>query len=123
MELHLKNNFREALETTSKDLEKKMLDLNPMLHDPQKVAVDQKKKHYKTKYALKIDDEEFNKAKSEATTKIGNLAKNSGLFKEEYGIPESREFSRHHLEDKVVVKEWGMIHLWKGSCVIIGVIL
>ncbi|GKB07197.1 hypothetical protein Tco_0835481 [Tanacetum coccineum] len=33
-------------------------------------------------------------------------------FKEEYGIPESREFSRHHLEDKVVVKEWGMIHPW-----------
>ncbi|GJW35291.1 hypothetical protein Tco_0058211 [Tanacetum coccineum] len=28
MELQLKNNFREALETTSKDLEKKMLDLN-----------------------------------------------------------------------------------------------
>ncbi|GKC86252.1 hypothetical protein Tco_1141969, partial [Tanacetum coccineum] len=43
-------------------------------------------------------------------------------FKEQYGIPESREFSRHHLEDKVVVKEWGMIHLWKGSCVIIGAI-
>ncbi|GJX26000.1 hypothetical protein Tco_0232296 [Tanacetum coccineum] len=39
MELQLKNNFREALETTSKDLEKKMLDLNPTLHDPQKVAV------------------------------------------------------------------------------------
>ncbi|GJT93525.1 hypothetical protein Tco_1082370 [Tanacetum coccineum] len=53
MELQLKNNFREALETTSKDLEKKMLDLNPTLHDPQKV-VDQKKKHYKTKYDLKL---------------------------------------------------------------------
>ncbi|GJX70694.1 hypothetical protein Tco_0307865 [Tanacetum coccineum] len=106
MELQLKNNFREALETTSKDLEKKMLDLNPTLHDPQKVAVDQKKKHYKTKYALKIDDEEVKKAKFEATTKIRKLAK------EEYGIPESREFSRHHLEDKVVVKEWGMIHPW-----------
>ncbi|GKE40853.1 hypothetical protein Tco_1464258 [Tanacetum coccineum] len=71
---------KEALETTSKDLEKKMLDLNPMLHDPQKVAVDQKKKHYKTKYALKIDDEEFNKAKSEATTKIGKLAKVYGAW-------------------------------------------
>ncbi|GKB70823.1 MADS-box protein SVP, partial [Tanacetum coccineum] len=31
-------------------------------------------------------------------------------YDEECGIPESREFSRHHLEDKVVVKEWGMIH-------------
>ncbi|GJS93725.1 hypothetical protein Tco_0800693 [Tanacetum coccineum] len=102
----------EALETTSKDLEKKMLDLNPTLHDPQKVAVDQKKKHYKTKYALKINDEEVKKANSEATTKIRKLAKNSCVFKEEYGIPESREFSRHHLEDKVVVKEWGMIHQW-----------
>ncbi|GKA55404.1 hypothetical protein Tco_0754353 [Tanacetum coccineum] len=117
MELQLKNNFREALETTSKHLEKKMLDLNPTLHDPQKVIVDQKKKHYKTKYALKINDEEFKKANSEAITKIRKLAK------EEYGIPESKEFSRHHLEDKVVVKEWGMIHPWKGSCVIIGVIL
>nr|GEV25832.1 reverse transcriptase domain-containing protein [Tanacetum cinerariifolium] len=99
MELQLKNNFREALETTSKDLEKKMLDLNPTLHDPQKVVVDQKKKHYKTKYALKIDDKEFKKAKSEATTKIKKLAK------EEYEIPNSKEFSRHHLEDKVVVNE------------------
>ncbi|GJY80894.1 hypothetical protein Tco_0493645 [Tanacetum coccineum] len=96
----------ETLETTSKDLEKKMLDLYPTLHDPQKVAVDQKKKHYKTKYALKIDDEEVKKAKSQATTKIRKLAK------EEYGISESKEFSRHHLEDKVVIKEWGMIHPW-----------
>ncbi|GKC38126.1 hypothetical protein Tco_1050510 [Tanacetum coccineum] len=76
----LKNNFREALETTSKDLEKKMLDLNPTLHDPQKVVVDQKKKHYKTKYALKIDDEEFKKAKSEATTKIRKMAKVYGAW-------------------------------------------
>ncbi|GJV93244.1 myosin heavy chain-related protein [Tanacetum coccineum] len=51
MELQLKNNFREALETTSKDLEKMMLDLNPTLHDLQK------------------------KAKFEATTKIRKLAK------------------------------------------------
>ncbi|GJZ63905.1 hypothetical protein Tco_0620326 [Tanacetum coccineum] len=54
MELQLKNNFKEAIETTSKDLEKKMLDLNPTLHDPQKVTVDQKKKHYKMKYALRM---------------------------------------------------------------------
>ncbi|GKC93127.1 hypothetical protein Tco_1158569, partial [Tanacetum coccineum] len=39
MELQSKNNFREALETTSKDLKKKMLDLKPMLHDLQKVVV------------------------------------------------------------------------------------
>ncbi|GJR71481.1 hypothetical protein Tco_0083846 [Tanacetum coccineum] len=45
MELQLQNNFREALET--KDLEKKMIDLNSTLHDLQKV---------KTKCALKIDD-------------------------------------------------------------------
>nr|GEX03776.1 hypothetical protein [Tanacetum cinerariifolium] len=45
MELLLKNNFREALETTSKDLEKKMIDLIPTLHDLQKV---------KTKCALKM---------------------------------------------------------------------
>ncbi|GKC86606.1 hypothetical protein Tco_1147255, partial [Tanacetum coccineum] len=74
MELQLKNNFREALETTSKDLEKTMLDLNPMLHDLQKVFVHQKKKHYKTlyktKHALNIINEEFKEAKSEATTKI-----------------------------------------------------
>nr|GEV54541.1 myosin heavy chain-related protein [Tanacetum cinerariifolium] len=80
MELQLKNNFMDALETTSKDLEKKMLNLNPTLHDPQKVTVDQKKKHYQTKYALKIDDEEFKKAKSEATTKIRKLAKVYGVW-------------------------------------------
>ncbi|GJX32204.1 hypothetical protein Tco_0242059 [Tanacetum coccineum] len=74
-----------------------MIDLNPTLHDLQEV---------KTKCALKIDDEKFKKAKSEATRKIRKLAK------EEYEIPESREFSRHHLEDKVVVNEWGMIHPW-----------
>nr|GEW29210.1 hypothetical protein [Tanacetum cinerariifolium] len=76
MESQLKNNFRKALEETmSKDLEKKMLDLNPALHDPQKSVVDQKKKHYKTKYALKINDGEFRKAKSATTIKIRKLAK------------------------------------------------
>ncbi|GKA70474.1 hypothetical protein Tco_0776613 [Tanacetum coccineum] len=33
MELQLKNNSREALETKSKDFEKKMIDLNPTLYD------------------------------------------------------------------------------------------
>ncbi|GKA62093.1 hypothetical protein Tco_0761612 [Tanacetum coccineum] len=63
----------EALETRSDDLEKKMLDLNPTLHDLLKVVVDQKKKRYKTKRALKINDEEFKKSKYEATTKIRKL--------------------------------------------------
>ncbi|GKA69326.1 hypothetical protein Tco_0775390 [Tanacetum coccineum] len=80
MKLQSKKNFKEALETTSKDLEKKMLDLNPTLHDLQKIAVDQKKKHYKTKRTLKIDDEEFKKAKSETTTKIRKLAKVYGAW-------------------------------------------
>ncbi|GJT27073.1 hypothetical protein Tco_0907348 [Tanacetum coccineum] len=80
MELQLKNNFREALKTTSKDSEKKMIDLNPTLHDPQKVIIDEKKKHYKTKYALKIDNEEFKKVKFEATTKIIKLAKVCGAW-------------------------------------------
>ncbi|GJV12180.1 hypothetical protein Tco_1353721 [Tanacetum coccineum] len=60
MDLQLKNNFREALETTSKDLEKTMRDLNPTLHDLQKV--------------------EFKEAKSEATTKIRKLAKVYGAW-------------------------------------------
>ncbi|GKE41756.1 hypothetical protein Tco_1469040, partial [Tanacetum coccineum] len=80
MELQLKNNFREALETTSKDLEKMMLDLNPTLHDLQKVVVDQNKKHYKTKHALNIIDEESKEDKSEATTKIKKLAKVYGAW-------------------------------------------
>ncbi|GJV62763.1 hypothetical protein Tco_1473591 [Tanacetum coccineum] len=33
IELQLDNNFREALETRSNGLEKKRLDLNPMLYD------------------------------------------------------------------------------------------
>nr|GEY55726.1 myosin heavy chain-related protein [Tanacetum cinerariifolium] len=78
MELQLKNNFREALETTSKDLKKTMLDLNPTLHDLQEVKTNLMRR---------------------------TIGKTSCLFKEEYGIPESREFSRHHLEDKVVVNE------------------
>ncbi|GJU26831.1 hypothetical protein Tco_1165452 [Tanacetum coccineum] len=61
----------EALETTSKDLEKKMIDLNLTLHDLQEV---------KTKCALKIDDEEFKKAKSEATRKITKLSKVYGAW-------------------------------------------
>nr|GEZ64963.1 paramyosin-like isoform X1 [Tanacetum cinerariifolium] len=40
----------------------------------------QKKKHYKTKCALKIDDEEFKEAKSEATIKIRKLAKVYGAW-------------------------------------------
>nr|GEU95505.1 histone-lysine N-methyltransferase family member SUVH9-like [Tanacetum cinerariifolium] len=75
MEVQLKRNFREALETTSNNLEKNMFDLNPTVHDPQKVIVDQKKKHYKTEYALKIDDGEFKKAKSKVTTKIRKLSR------------------------------------------------
>ncbi|GJU39030.1 hypothetical protein Tco_1191987 [Tanacetum coccineum] len=47
-----------------------MFDLNPTLHDLQKL---------KTKRALKID-EEFKKAKSEATTKIRKLAKVYGVW-------------------------------------------
>ncbi|GKA39401.1 hypothetical protein Tco_0731952 [Tanacetum coccineum] len=57
-----------------------MLDLNPTLHDLQKVVVDQKKKHYKTKHALNIIDEESKEAKSEATTKIRKLAKVYGAW-------------------------------------------
>ncbi|GJR58410.1 hypothetical protein Tco_1500572 [Tanacetum coccineum] len=38
------------------------------------------------------------------------LKKNPCLFTEDYRIPESRYFFRHHLEDKVDVKEWEMIH-------------
>nr|GEV05160.1 hypothetical protein [Tanacetum cinerariifolium] len=63
MELQLNNNFKEALDT--KGL-KKMIDLNPMLHDLQEV---------KTKCALKINDGEFKKAKSEATRLIRKLTK------------------------------------------------
>nr|GFB10570.1 myosin heavy chain-related protein [Tanacetum cinerariifolium] len=39
MEFQSKNNFKEALETMSKDLEKKRLDLKPMLHDLQKLSL------------------------------------------------------------------------------------
>ncbi|GKE04650.1 hypothetical protein Tco_1396668, partial [Tanacetum coccineum] len=37
--------------------------------------------------------------------------------------PGIKIFFRYHLEGKVIVKEWGMIRPWKGSCFIIGVIL
>ncbi|GKB56097.1 hypothetical protein Tco_0912283, partial [Tanacetum coccineum] len=124
MELQLKNNVKGALET--KDLKKMMIDLNSTLHDLQEV---------KTKCALKIDDEEFKKAKSEATRKIRKLAKVydawlppwlasrlvvyqpyvKNHWKEFMFIqgriwdPGIKIYFRHHLEDKVVVKEWRMI--------------
>nr|GEZ95762.1 myosin heavy chain-related protein [Tanacetum cinerariifolium] len=113
-----------ALET--KDLKKMMIDLNPTLHDLQEV---------KTMCALKIDDEEFKKAKSKATRKIRKLAKVYDAWlppwlasrlvvyqpyvkndwKEFMFIqgriwdPEIKIYFRHHLENNVVVKEWGMI--------------
>ncbi|GKA42212.1 myosin heavy chain-related protein [Tanacetum coccineum] len=116
MELQLKNNIRGALETKDS------------LHDLQEV---------KTKRALKIDDEEFKKAKSEATRKIRKLAKVydawlppwlasclvvyqpyvKNHWKEFMFVqgriwdPEIKIYFRHHLEDKVVLKEWGMICL------------
>ncbi|GJQ89080.1 hypothetical protein Tco_0000219 [Tanacetum coccineum] len=122
MELQLQNNFREALETTSKDLEKKMIDLNLTLHDLQEVII---------KCSLKIDDEEFKKAKSEATRKIRKLAKVYGAWlppwlashlvvyqpyvknhwkefmfiQERTWDPRINISSRQHLEGKVVVKE------------------
>ncbi|GJV14838.1 ALP1-like protein [Tanacetum coccineum] len=120
MELQSKNNVRGALET--KDLKKMMIDLNSTLHDLQEV---------KTKCALKIDDEEFKKAKSEATKKIRKLTKVydawlppwlasrlvvyqpyvKNHWKEFMFIqgriwdPGIKIYFRHHLEDKVVVKE------------------
>ncbi|GJR07560.1 myosin heavy chain-related protein [Tanacetum coccineum] len=110
MELQLKNNVRGALETKDS------------LHDLQEV---------KTKRALKIDDEEFKKAKSEATRKIRKLAKVydawlppwlasclvvyqpyvKNHWKEFMFIqgriwdPGIKIYFRHHLEDKVVLKE------------------
>ncbi|GKB80604.1 hypothetical protein Tco_0947499 [Tanacetum coccineum] len=54
MELQLNNSFREALETRSKGLEKKRLDLNPMLHDLQKVAAAQKKKKMEAEIQRRI---------------------------------------------------------------------
>nr|GEY59796.1 myosin heavy chain-related protein [Tanacetum cinerariifolium] len=121
MELQLKNNVRGALET--KDLTKMMINLNPTLHDLQEV---------KTKCALKINDEEFKKAKSEATRKIRKLEKvydawlppwlaSRLVVYQPYVKNHWKEFMfiqgriwdsriniyfRHHFEDKVVVKEW-----------------
>ncbi|GKC47811.1 hypothetical protein Tco_1065533 [Tanacetum coccineum] len=54
MELQLNNNFREALKTRLKGLEKKRLDLNPSLHDLQKVAAAQKKKKMEAKIQRRI---------------------------------------------------------------------
>nr|GEU32975.1 myosin heavy chain-related protein [Tanacetum cinerariifolium] len=54
MELQLYNHFKEALETRSKGLEKKRLNLNPTLHDFQKVTVAQKKKTVKAEIQRRI---------------------------------------------------------------------
>nr|GFA39510.1 polypyrimidine tract-binding protein homolog 3 isoform X2 [Tanacetum cinerariifolium] len=59
-------------------------------------------------YILNIQLKTFlNKVTTSMLTTTKSIKKK---FKEEYGIPESRKFSKHHFEDKVVVKAWGMIH-------------
>ncbi|GJX53258.1 hypothetical protein Tco_0281627 [Tanacetum coccineum] len=103
-----------------------MIDLNLTLHDLQKV---------KTKCALKIDDEDFMKAKSEATRKIRKLSKVYGAWLppwlvsrlvvyQPYVKNHCKEFMfiqgriwdpgikivfRQHLEGNVVSEEWGML--------------
>ncbi|GJZ63880.1 hypothetical protein Tco_0620301, partial [Tanacetum coccineum] len=101
MELQLKNNVRGALETKDS------------LHDLQEV---------KTKRALKIDDEEFKKAKSEKVYDawlppwlasclvvyqpyVKNHWKEFMFIQGRIWDPGIKIYFRHHLEDKVVLKD------------------
>ncbi|KAL8267019.1 hypothetical protein R6Q59_004363 [Mikania micrantha] len=126
LEVRLKNNLREALETRTKDLEKKMVDLNSKLHDLQQVVDDQKIKLLKTERALKIAEEELMKAKFEATSKIKELTEVHGAWFppwlaahlsyaeshwKEHGKPAFESLKQKALEKKTQAERWAEPHV------------
>ncbi|GKA23834.1 hypothetical protein Tco_0709867, partial [Tanacetum coccineum] len=73
LELDLKAGLREVLETRTKELEKKMLEVDPKIQDLQKTIEEQKTKLLKTERALKVAEEELMKTNNEAAQKIREL--------------------------------------------------
>ncbi|XP_071727411.1 uncharacterized protein [Rutidosis leptorrhynchoides] len=73
MELDLKASLREALETRTKELEKKLLEINPKLQNLEQKIEEQKTKLAKTERALKVAEDELMKTKNEASQKIREL--------------------------------------------------
>lgn len=130
MELDIKNSLREALETRTKELEKKMLDLNPKLKELQHVVDEQKTKLHKTERALKIAEEELMKAKFEATAKVKELTEVHGAWLppwlarrlvgfqsyaenhwKEHGKPAFESFLLKALEKKAQAEKWAEPHV------------
>ncbi|KAK1438275.1 hypothetical protein QVD17_04081 [Tagetes erecta] len=129
-EMKFKNNLREALETRTKDLEKKLVDINQKIHDLQQVADEQKTKLHKTERALKIAEEELMKAKFEATSKVKELTEVHGAWLppwlaahlvgfqshaeshwKEHGKPAFEALMQKALEKKAQAEKWAEPHV------------
>ncbi|CAH1427414.1 unnamed protein product [Lactuca virosa] len=130
LELDLKTKLREALETRSKQLEQKMLDINPKLQELQQTIEEQKTKLIKTERALKVAEEELMKTKNEAAVKISELTKahsswlphwlaahlaSSQLYAEanwnKHGKPALETLSLKALEKKGQAEKWAEPHV------------
>lgn len=130
LELDLKSKLREAFETRSKELEKKMVDINPKIQDLEKTIKEQKKKLQKTERALKVAEDELKKTKSETAQRIAELTaahsawlpqwlaahlSSSQLYAQahwnKHGKPAFETLSQKALEKKAQAEKWAEPHI------------
>lgn len=130
LELDLKTKLREAMETRSKELEMKMLDINPKIQNLQQTIEEQKTKLQKTERALKVAEDELKKTKNEAAVKINELTQvhsawlppwlashlaSTQLYVEAHwyahGKPALDNLAQKALEKKIQAENWAEPHI------------
>ncbi|KAD4178587.1 hypothetical protein E3N88_27178 [Mikania micrantha] len=130
LELDLKASLREALETRSKELEKKVLEINSKIQDLQQIIEEQNAKLQKTERALKVAEEELERTRNEAAQKIKELTEVYSAWLppwlatrlassqshleahwNKHGKPALDTFTKMTLEKKAQAEKWAEPHI------------